>query len=216
MNMDYDFRKAFSERLRSIRKKKGLTQAELADLAGIARASVTYYEREQPEQSRIPDAVVLYHMCRATGVSADYLLGLTDNERGYEVDIASVSHFLELSPEAIEVLRKVPEGRNHPDFNWMIDLLLRCELCEYDVSLQHFLSSCQRYLTMGQGPNIREVSQQSEEDLRYLEKKLNELGYDIVPANDKQKYFFQSTVIPALEQLLKTAKDQLQTEQTDN
>ena len=93
MNMDYDFRKGFSERLRAFRKKKNLTQAELADLAGIARASVTFYEREKPDQSRLPDIDILYRMCRATGVSADYFLGLTDKEQGYELDITSVSKY---------------------------------------------------------------------------------------------------------------------------
>lgn len=204
---DLAFRRAFSERLRHIRKQKGLTQAELADLAGIARASVTYYEREQ----RLPDVDILYRMCRATGVSADYFLGLSEQERRYEADIASVSEFLELSPDAVRVLREVPEESRHPEFNMWIDLLLRTELVNSDLSC--FLDTCSKYICMLMRPSIREVAPKTgNEDLIYLEKKLKEFGYDVITATEKKKFYFQSSVLPALERLLETVKMQLEQE----
>lgn len=202
---DRAFRRAFSERLRHIRKQKGLTQAEFAELAGIARASVTYYEREQPDQSRLPDVDILYRMCRATGVSADYFLGLSEQERRYEADIARVSEFLELSPDAVRVLREVPEESRHPEFNMWIDLLLRTELVNSDLSC--FLDTCSKYIGMLMRPSIREVAPKTgNEDLIYLEKKLKEFGYDVITATEKKQFYFQSSVLPALESLLETVK----------
>lgn len=200
MNMDIDFRKGFSERLKNIRKKKNLTQAEFAEQVGIARASITYYEREHPDQSRLPDVEILYRMCRATGISADYYLGLTKNERGYAADIASVSRFLELSPEAIEILREDPEYGRPPDFHVNLDALLRCNI----NSFKWFLETCFKYISIKQTHNYPKATTDNE-DLMYFKKKVKELGYDIVPTSERCEYYLHSVVIPALQNLLEYA-----------
>lgn len=208
--MDLAFRKAFSERLKHIRKKMNLTQAEFAEQAGIARASVTYYERVQPDQSRLPDVDILYRMCKATGISADYFLGLSEQEKGYEADIMNVSKFLELSPEAVSVLREAPEGSKHPEFNTWIDVLLRTELVNNDLSW--FLYTCFQYIGMLMMSIVRETANKTNEDLLYYEKKLKELGYEVITATEKRQVYLQSSVLPALERLLETVKMQLEQE----
>lgn len=64
----------FSFRLKHLREKHGLSQAELADKLGISRGSISFYENN----SRVPDIDVLGSLCDFFSVSSDYLLGRTD------------------------------------------------------------------------------------------------------------------------------------------
>ena len=60
----------FNERLRAIRKKKGLTQAELAEKAGIAVNSVRLYEAG----ARLPKLDTIARMAVAMGLTANDLI----------------------------------------------------------------------------------------------------------------------------------------------
>lgn len=62
----------YYERLRQLREDKDLTQADLAAILGTARQQVTKYETGRQEMT----VSKLATLCRALGVSADYLLGL--------------------------------------------------------------------------------------------------------------------------------------------
>lgn len=64
-----------SSRLRAIRKERGLTQKDLAKKAGLRQATLSHIERG----FAAPRADKLAALCRALDVSADYLLGLTDD-----------------------------------------------------------------------------------------------------------------------------------------
>ena len=60
------------DRLRELRKSKGLTQYELASMLGIDKSSICCYERgtRNPCLENILDFINIF------GVSADYLLGV--------------------------------------------------------------------------------------------------------------------------------------------
>ena len=64
----------FSERLRELRKEKGLTQKELADKVGISRVGYGYWEKGKRE----PNFKKLILLAKYLYVSTDYLLGLTN------------------------------------------------------------------------------------------------------------------------------------------
>ena len=66
----------FQERLREEIKKSGLTGKEIALAAGIDRKCITAYKYGD----YIPNIVVFMKICKILNVSADYMLGLT-NER---------------------------------------------------------------------------------------------------------------------------------------
>ena len=68
-------RQAFPERIADERKNAGLTQDELASQLGISRQSITLYEKG----ARVPDIEVLRKFADFFDVTADYLLGITDN-----------------------------------------------------------------------------------------------------------------------------------------
>ena len=64
----------FSERLVSLRKKKGLSQVALAERIGISGQVVSQYERGVTR----PDLEILTRIADFFNVSSDYLLGKTN------------------------------------------------------------------------------------------------------------------------------------------
>ena len=59
--------------IRAERARRRLTQAQLADLAGIGKDAVYQYERG----ARAPDVRVLYRLAIALGVTPDELMGFS-------------------------------------------------------------------------------------------------------------------------------------------
>lgn len=63
-----------SERLKELRTIRGITQKELADSVGISAGAVYSYESKR----QIPNIQTIFDICETYGVSADWLLGLTE------------------------------------------------------------------------------------------------------------------------------------------
>lgn len=61
----------YGEKIKNLRKEKGLTQEQLADLINIGRSALSLYEIE----ARQPDPETLKNIANALNVSTDYLLG---------------------------------------------------------------------------------------------------------------------------------------------
>ena len=68
----------FPARLREVRERGGLEQAELSVLSGIPATSISHFEAGR----RKPSLVNLRNLADALKVSVDYLLGRTNNPRG--------------------------------------------------------------------------------------------------------------------------------------
>ena len=67
----------FAERLRELRREKGVTQLEMANFMGVKHRSYQNYEGGD----RRPDYVGLVALADYFGVTTDYLLGRSD-QRG--------------------------------------------------------------------------------------------------------------------------------------
>ena len=65
----------FGEKILEQRKRKGITQQELADALNISRSTLAGYEAENKK----PSYKVLVRMAEYFGVTTDYLLGVTDS-----------------------------------------------------------------------------------------------------------------------------------------
>lgn len=66
--------KIFAERLRELRTEKGLSQRSLAKETSLSNSAIKKWE----DESRVPNAEAVVTLAKYFGVSADYLLGLTD------------------------------------------------------------------------------------------------------------------------------------------
>ena len=62
------------QRLKELRKEKGLTQNEVAKALGLHSVTYLHYEKDQRE----PPLAILMQMSIYFEVSTDYLLGLKD------------------------------------------------------------------------------------------------------------------------------------------
>ena len=65
----------FSERIKELRCKKGMTQEALGKIIGVKSDSIYVYEKEKA----YPEVRNLIILADFFGVSTDYLLGRTDN-----------------------------------------------------------------------------------------------------------------------------------------
>ena len=67
--------KVFGERLHALRLEKGIGQNLLAEKLELSNASISYWETGKQE----PGAAAVFKLAQYFDVSADYLLGLTDD-----------------------------------------------------------------------------------------------------------------------------------------
>lgn len=76
------------ERLRSLRKSKGYTQEDLAELAGIGRPNLAKYETGKS----LPSVDILIKLADALDVSTDYLLGRARLDSDHNKGFAAAAH----------------------------------------------------------------------------------------------------------------------------
>ena len=67
---------SFGERLRAVRESRKMTQLSLARICGIHQNSISKYE----SGNTVPNAYVLYKMCKALNVGKYELLGVADEK----------------------------------------------------------------------------------------------------------------------------------------
>ena len=95
------------ERMRELRKQKGMTLKQLADIIGVAEVTVSTYERG----TREPPLSVLCAIADALGASLDELVRGTKKEPSHNdveglKDLIAVS-FSELSPQEKKIAEAV-------------------------------------------------------------------------------------------------------------
>lgn len=96
-----------SERLKSLRKSKKLTQKQLAEKINVTHVSISGYE----SGNRSPDTDTLQRLADFFGVSTDYILGRTDNPTltPEEQDEAEFQAFAN-NPELNVFYKELPES----------------------------------------------------------------------------------------------------------
>ena len=90
----------FGYRLKELRQKKGLTQAQVAKRLSLSKTAISGYENN----IKNPSIEVLTQLSILYGVSADYLLGL-ENRKTLCVD--------DLNDQQLEVVRILLEEFRH-------------------------------------------------------------------------------------------------------
>ena len=92
----------FQNRLRQARKKRGMTQAQLAKGAGLTASAISQFESGDRE----PSFSSLVKLARALEITPSYLAGLEEYALDPEIR-ALYREQQELSQEDLEVLRTV-------------------------------------------------------------------------------------------------------------
>lgn len=93
---------AFGVKIIELRKESGLSQAKLAEMAGVTQQTLSRYEKGE-RQASLDFVITVADIFR---VSADYLLGLSD-VKSTEQDIKTACKVLGLSQKAVENIKKI-------------------------------------------------------------------------------------------------------------
>ena len=113
----------FGKRLKELRKEHGYTIEQFADMVGISKSTLGYYENDK----RMPDIEILARIANVLNVSADYLIGRT-NTTDRKGKLKTVCDFTGLSDQAAEYLSELVENRDYAKLS-VINHLFK-ELCE--------------------------------------------------------------------------------------
>ena len=116
----------FGKRLKELRKANGYTIEQFADMVGISKSTLGYYENDK----RMPDIKILSRIADTLNVNADYLIGRT-NTTALKGKMKTVCKFTGLSDRAAEYLSELVKDKDCAKLS-VINHLFQ-ELCEdYD------------------------------------------------------------------------------------
>ena len=98
----------FGKRLRELRKENGYTIEQFADMVGISKSPLGYYENDK----RMPDIKILARIADTLNVNADYLIGRT-NTTAQKGKMKTVCEFTGLSDCAVEYLSELVQNKDY-------------------------------------------------------------------------------------------------------
>ena len=110
----------FGSRLIAARKRKGMTQAQLASAINVSRSGLSGYETEGKDASY----EVLRRIVEKLGVSADYLIGVDDDAVGGLKHIAACFYNVESKYSAASPERQEYADRLLSDMNEILSAVL--------------------------------------------------------------------------------------------
>ena len=113
----------FGKRLKELRKEHSCTIEQFADMVGISKSTLGYYENDK----RMPDIEILARIANVLNVSADYLIGRT-NTTAQKGKMKTVCEFTGLSDSAAEFLAQLVKDKDYEKLS-VINHLFQ-ELCE--------------------------------------------------------------------------------------
>lgn len=116
----------FAQRLKVLRKERGITQQQLADGVGISKGGLSYYENA----GRTPDISILERFADYFGVTTDYLLGRT-NAQTQKAKLQAVCNHTGLSDKSVNLLSNLKE--NSPAQLQAINFLLEQAAGDIDI-----------------------------------------------------------------------------------
>ena len=122
----------FTRRFRELQGERSNT--EFADFLGISRQTVGFY----CNGDRIPDAVVLRQIAEKCGVSADWLLGLSEI-KSMDTTIQQICNFTGLNESAVSSIKRVGSVDRR-----MLNNVLSSS--EFDYLISNLTSYCYAYM----------------------------------------------------------------------
>ncbi len=117
------------KKLISLRNSYGLTQQEVADIIGISRSALSYYEKAE----RTIDIEVLFKLANLYNVSIDYLVGMKETS-STEYDYEEMNHYKNIGFTQ-EALRKLSGDCETVEF--ICDLVTHKDFPELEALTHH-------------------------------------------------------------------------------
>lgn len=179
----------FGKRMESIMKERGISRAKLNDATGISLQSISNYLNDK----RKPDCEWIVKIAEALGVSADYLLGLSDIPTRNET-IQGIHEETGLSEEAVLCLMAnhadcETSKSKFPGHEGLLDLLAALIIhggyagiayCEYQEAKANYVNKKGYYQQMKENCASIEMSEQEFEN--YLQSKMKEAEFKVLLA----------------------------------
>lgn len=125
--------RSISKVLKEYRKEKNWTQEFFADKIGVNRITYINYENG----TRTPDCYVLKRINEITGLSIDYVLGISETKNVAQSDIAKTTG---LSESAIKYLNKTKLWGN--DANYILNFILEEEVLPFKYEYMNPEDDC--------------------------------------------------------------------------
>ncbi len=102
----------FGERIRELRKKKGMTLDQLAAATDSSKSYIWELENKDPPR---PSAEKIAKIAAALDVTGDYLMGVDDGNLQAAEDKAFFRKYSQMSPEARARLRRLAKALDEDD-----------------------------------------------------------------------------------------------------
>lgn len=141
------------EKLKDLRKERGLSLLELSEKAGISKSALGSYESDDTKNAITMNAIVT--LAEFYGVTSDYLLGITENRERHPFPVDELG----LDDETIALLKE----RN-------LNVRLICEMIK-DPHFSDFLSDLEIYVDNLASAQIRNMNKYIEHNRAMIKNK---------------------------------------------
>jgi repressor LexA len=98
----------FAVRLKAIRTEKNVSARELAEAAGVNKATIHHYERAEFKSIKTPTLMAIAEYLQ---VNPDYLIGASDNKHTVKEAEALMADITDAEKMLLELFRQVPADR---------------------------------------------------------------------------------------------------------
>ena len=112
----------FSERLRELRQKKGLSQSQLADALNISKSAISMYELGKRE----PDLETLEGIADFFNVDINYLIGKDGSMYYLDPEAAEIAQEVQQRPE-LKILFDATRKVSSDDLKFVVDMIDRMQ-----------------------------------------------------------------------------------------
>ena len=104
----------FSQQLKEIMDKRGMTQSELCELTGISKSALSQYLSGafKPKQERT------YLLAKALRTTPEYLMGLTDDPEGNQEEIEKIPQQDQMLEELMSIYDSITEEKRRELLNY--------------------------------------------------------------------------------------------------
>jgi transcriptional regulator with XRE-family HTH domain len=170
-----------------------MSQAAFAEFLGLSRPTIGFYERADMENGRIPDIDTLKQICEKCNVSADYLLGISDEKT--KADINAYTGLDENVTDYLHTLQMASGFIDSQDIMWTINKMLSASRFDSFIRALVVMITFRSHVKPSDYKDSREIWK--------AKALLKKSGYVIAPASHEAELMMANSVIPQFKAIIK-------------